>query len=69
VADADMRHAVDYFMYAGEEPNGEGPVKVLYLGPDSAANLLEVAVIELDDGREIIIHAMKMQPKRRPLLG
>jgi len=29
---------------------GDGPLRVLYLGPDRAGNLLEVVVIERDDG-------------------
>jgi hypothetical protein len=69
VADADMRHAVDYYGYAGEESSDDGLVKVLYLGPDRAGNMLEVVVIERQDGHEIIIHAMKMRQKYDRLLG
>jgi hypothetical protein len=67
VADADLRHAVAHPMYEGDL--GEGPPwSVLYLGPDRAANLLEVVVIERDDGTELAIHAMKMQRKYQELL-
>ena len=68
VLDADLRHAVHHHLYEGEL-NEEGPPwRVLYLGPDRAANLLEVVVIERDDGSELAIHAMKMQPKYARLL-
>ncbi|GGK55854.1 hypothetical protein Ppa06_11260 [Planomonospora parontospora subsp. parontospora] len=38
------------------------------LGPDLTGNLLEIVVLLLDDGRELIIHAMRMRPKYRELL-
>jgi len=44
---------------AGEQDDG----KVLYLGPDRAANLLEVVSVIRDDGSEIVIHAMRMRAK------
>jgi hypothetical protein len=40
----------------------------LYLGPSRGADLLEVVTIVRDDGSELVIHAMKMRPKYRPLL-
>jgi hypothetical protein len=62
VADADLRHAVEFQLYRGEL--GEGPpYRVLYLGPDRAGNFLEVVVLETDDQRELAIHAMKMRRK------
>jgi hypothetical protein len=36
---------------------------VLYLGPDRAANLLEVVSVLREDGTEIVIHAMRMRAK------
>jgi len=63
VADADIRHAVDHCLYQGEPDEDEPPWRVLYLGPDRAANLLEIVVLERDDGSELAIHAMKMQRK------
>ena len=41
---------------------------MLYLGPDRAANLLEVVSVLRDDGTEIVIHAMRMRPKYEPFL-
>jgi len=42
--------------------------RVFYLGPDRAGNLLEVVVIERDDGSELAIHAMKMRCRYRQLI-
>ena len=42
--------------------------KLLYLGPDRAANLLEVIAVARDDGSEIVIHAMRMRAKYEPFL-
>jgi hypothetical protein len=41
---------------------------VLYLGFDRAGNILEVVVIERDDGSELVVHAMKMRARFRDLL-
>jgi hypothetical protein len=60
VSDNDLRHAVANALYRGELEEGP-PTRVLYLGPDRAANLLEVVVIQRDDGSELAIHAMKMR--------
>lgn len=71
VRDEDVRHAVAHAVYSGEvddDGEEEGPLRVLYLGPDRAGNLLEVVVIELDDGSQLAIHAMKMQARYRELL-
>lgn len=40
----------------------------LYLGAARNADLLEVATITRGDRSEVVIHAMKMQPKYRRLL-
>jgi hypothetical protein len=36
--------------------------------PTGAGNLLELVVLELDDGRRLVIHAMSMRPAYRDLL-
>ncbi|MFN0026331.1 MAG: hypothetical protein ACKV2O_03965 [Acidimicrobiales bacterium] len=64
IADDDIRHAVEHALVAGEQDDG----KVLYLGPDRAANLLEVISVVRDDGSEIVIHAMRMRAKYEPFL-
>jgi hypothetical protein len=44
------------------------PRRTLLLGPDRAGNLLELVVLELDDARRLVIHAMPMRPMYRDLL-
>ena len=65
IEDADIVHAVEHALAVGEQDDG----KVLYLGPDRAANMLEVVAARRDDGSEIVIHAMRMRPKYEPFLG
>jgi hypothetical protein len=67
VADEDIRHAVDNALYAGDLEDAP-PLRVLYLGADRSGNLLEVVVIERDDGSELAIHAMKMRDEYAELL-
>lgn len=70
IPDDDILHAVEQALagYALEERDDE-PRRTLLLGPDRQANLLEVVVVELDDGRRLAIHAMRMRPKYIPLLA
>jgi hypothetical protein len=60
VPDDDIVHAVDHALasYALEERDDE-PRRTLFLGPDRNAELLEVVVLELDDGGRLAIHAMR----------
>jgi hypothetical protein len=70
VADEDAIHAAGRFLIAyplSDEGQG-GPRRELRLGPDRAGNLLEVVVLLLDDGDELVIHAMRMRPRYRGLL-
>jgi len=68
--DKDILHAADQFVvaYSLTDEDDKGPRRELRLGPDRAGNLLEVVVLFLDDGRQLIIHAMRMRPKYRSLL-
>jgi hypothetical protein len=70
VADEDGVHAAQQALvaYPLSDEGSESPQRELRLGPDRAGNLLEVVVLLLDDGREMIIHAMRMRPKYRDLL-
>jgi hypothetical protein len=68
VADEEIRHAVAYHFYEGELGEEHPPTRVLYLGPDHAGNMLEIVVIERDDGSELAIHAMKMRQRYEHLL-
>lgn len=60
MADPDIRHAVTHFMYVAEIDPGL-PSRVFYIGPDRAANLLELIAIERGDETTLVIHAMKMR--------
>ncbi len=62
VADADMFHAIDHSLAAVELDDE----RTLYLGPDHAANLLEVVVLASEGEDEpVVIHAMRMRPQFR----
>ena len=62
--DDDIRHAIDNARVVADIDDGI----VLYLGPDLAANLLEVIAVTEDDDDELVIHAMALRGKYRPLL-
>lgn len=49
------------------EPDADPP-KVLAIGPDHAGNLVEIIWLDLDDGREVVIHAMPLRPAFHDLL-
>jgi hypothetical protein len=63
VADQDIVHAASLALagYALEDVDDE-PRRTLLLGPDRAGNLLELVVLELDDARRLVIHAMPHAP-------
>jgi hypothetical protein len=64
IEDEDILHAVEHALAVGEQDDSN----VLYLGPDRAANMLEVVAVTRDDGSEIVIHAMRMRAKYEPFL-
>lgn len=49
------------------EEVGDDPLRYLILGPDRAANLLELVVMDRPQG-PAVIHAMGMRPQYRRLL-
>ncbi|MGH9271821.1 MAG: hypothetical protein ACRDZ2_11160 [Ilumatobacteraceae bacterium] len=59
IADDDMLHAIDHSMVVDDL--GEAPDRWLVIGPDRAANLLEVIVLVIAEGDEMIIHAMPLR--------
>lgn len=67
VADEDAFHAARGFLvaYPLSEEDRDGPRRELRLGPDRAGNVLEMVVLLLDDGEELVIHAMRMRAKYR----
>ena len=66
VADQDILHALDHALAI--EDAGEDPDRWLLIGPDTAGNLLEMAVLITADGTQIVIHAMPMRDKYARLL-
>jgi len=53
--------------YALEERDDE-PGRTVLPDTDRAGNLLEVVVVELDDGSRLAIHAMRIRPGYSDLL-
>jgi hypothetical protein len=62
--DDDIRHAIEQAIVVADIDDGI----VLYIGPDLAANLLEIIALVKDDDVELVIHAMALRRKYRPLL-
>jgi hypothetical protein len=67
IADHDIQAAArDYLIaYAIDD---DQPTRELRLGFDSRGRLLEIVVLLLDDGTELVIHAMKARPQYFDLL-
>ncbi|HEX5945309.1 MAG TPA: hypothetical protein VFY82_03500 [Acidimicrobiales bacterium] len=66
IADVDMLHAVEHSIVVDDL--GEDPDRWLVIGPDRAANLLEIVVLVSVEGDELIIHAMPLRAVYRKLL-
>ncbi|MFH1329088.1 MAG: hypothetical protein ABIJ48_00290 [Actinomycetota bacterium] len=45
------------------------PPRTLVIGPNRAGNPIELVLLELADDRLLVIHAMKLRPAFRGLLG
>jgi hypothetical protein len=61
-------HAIEHAVTIVDlEPDADPP-QVLAIGPDHAGNLLEIIWLDLDDGREVVIHAMPLRPAFHDLL-
>jgi hypothetical protein len=64
----DISHAYDLALYEGVIDEDADPLKLLIIGPDGAANLLELVGGELDNGDVLIWHATKCRTKYLSLL-
>jgi hypothetical protein len=64
----DISHAVDMALYVGEIDPDNDPPKRLYIGPDPAANLLEVIGGGLADEILLIWHAKRCRTQYLELL-
>lgn len=67
VADDDMLHAIQQALAV--EDLGEDPDRWLVIGPDRAANLLELVVLVSAERGELVIHAMPLRSVNRRFLG
>jgi hypothetical protein len=59
-------HAIEHSIVIDDL--GEDPDRWLVIGPDRAANLLELVVLITAEADELIIHAMPLRPIYRKLL-
>ena len=66
IEDDDVLHAVEHAIVVDDL--GEDPDRWLVIGPDRAANLLEVIVLITAERDELIIHAMPLRTIYRKLL-
>lgn len=67
IADVDMLQAATGYLIA-YTIDDEAPARELRLGFDTRGRLLETVVLILDDGGELVIHAMKARPQYFDLL-
>ncbi len=61
-------HAVERALVVVDLDPDADPPRVLAIGPDLAGNLLEIIWLELVDGVELVIHAMRLRPVFHDLL-
>jgi hypothetical protein len=61
ITDDNIRHALRHIMNVAEDPDSEDVT--LFLGPDQDNQLIEVGVLDTDDG-PVVIHAMPARIKR-----
>ena len=64
----DVSHAYDLALYEGILEEDADPSKLLIIGPDGAANPLELIGAELDNGDVLIWHAMACRKQYLNLL-
>ena len=64
IIDEDIHHAIDHALHIEDIDDD----KVLYLGWDTATNLLEIVSYFPVDDLEIVVHAMPMRTRYESLL-
>ena len=57
--DEDLRHAYGHVLNSRPLDDGDDLRRWLVLGVDESGRVLELVVLVLDDGYELLIHAMK----------
>ena len=68
VDDHAILHAIDHAIVVVELEPDTDPPRMLAIGPDAAANLLEIIWLELADNVQLVIHAMPLRPSFHDLL-
>jgi uncharacterized DUF497 family protein len=68
IDDASIEHAFNRAVVVADLEGDEAPRRQLVIGPDRAGNMLELIVLQLDDGRELVIHAMPLRRRYSHLL-
>lgn len=68
VAEEDVVHALAHALVEFDLGDDDSPTRRLVLAPDRAGNLLEIVVLRFDDDREMVIQAMRMRSRYRPLI-
>jgi hypothetical protein len=66
LSDDNINQAASQYLIA--YPLDDEPARELRLGFDTAGRLVETVVLLLDDGTELVIHAMKARPQYFDLL-
>lgn len=61
-------HGLEHALTIIELEPAADPPRILAIGADPAGNLLEIVWLELDDGAEMVIHAMPLRPAFHALL-
>jgi hypothetical protein len=69
ISEADILHAITQAIQVFDLDPDADPPKVLAIGPDNTGNLLEVIWLDLDDDRDLVIHAMPLRPSFFSLLA
>ena len=67
VTDEDMRHAIAHRLHVSELPTDDDTERVLIIGANRAGNPLELVALLVEDGA-VVIHAMALRSRYRPLL-
>jgi hypothetical protein len=67
ISESDINHALDNAVVVIDLESDADPPKILAIGPDMSTNLLEVILLDLEDGL-LVIHAMPLRPKFHDLL-
>lgn len=68
IDDASIEHAFDRAVVVADLEGDHAPRRELVIGPDRSGNMLELIVLLLDDGRELVIHAMPLRRRYHHLL-